>query len=334
MTIFFCGIVPLVLCMAIDIWTDGENTHKYNLAHVGLIVGSLLIFLVGNVFHGHYWSGSSKMDNLLTKMENYAINFRACIAGIFQVFGALTSQDVPAFSGWGIIYCLKIGFVFLLLAVFFCNIVLLFKKTKKLSIKKYIAFLFLFTFVLFLVVECRYPGNMHMEYRYFLIGAVPLVVLLGMQMETWAENWKVFQQRAAFACLFAVLAVLMAGNTKNVYDNWDRSTYAVELCDYFNNMDVESIFFMNDEASAKICKGIDMNHKYAAFDTGTQTLVYSICSYEQATSGSFYGNKNILAVIVGNKLEDMLPEEIASQYEKIDTVRWYDLYYSDHVYFP
>ena len=334
MAVFVCGILPLAVCMALDIWTDGGNARKYTWGHLGLLAGTLIVSFAGSALHSYYWTGVSAENNLLTKTENYAVNFRACVAGVFQVFGALTSQDIRAFSVWGIVYCLKMAFVVSLLVVLFCNITLLFKKTEKISIKKYLTFLFVFIFALFVVVECRFPGNTRMEYRYFLIGAVPLILLLGMQMETWARNWKAFQQRTAYVCLFIALAVLLAGNTKNVYDHWDRSTYAVELCDYFNTLDIESVFFINDDTTAKICKGIDMDHKYGAYDTGTQSFVWSMCSYSQSMSGAFYGRKNVMAVITGNHLEDLFPAEIASRYEWIGTIRWYDIYYSDEVYFP
>lgn len=330
-----CGIFPSIACMILDIWIDGKKPQKYNKGHLGLIVGSFIIFVLGYLIHKNLYPESmSRTDMKLTIVENYAINFRACVSGIFQVFGALVSEEIPAMSPWGIIYCLKMGLVVLFLIAFIFNVKALFDKTHKLDIKKYLTVLFLFNFLLLLVADSRYPGNMHTEYRYFLIGAVPLVLLFGIQLSEWGKKWNFFQQISLNICVFFALLLVMAGNNKGIVDAWDRTTYAVEVCDYFNTLDIESAFFVNDPDTAKICKGIDQNHKYGAYMSDSQTLDLSICSYKQSTSGAFYGSKNVLAVINWYQLEEVIPEDIAVHYEKIGTVRWYDIYYSDEVYFP
>lgn len=332
--VMLCGIFPIILCMGLDIWTDGTKTHKYNKYHLGLLAGSFLTFIFGYILHKIYYTGVSRTGMQLTKFENYDINFRACLAGIFQVFGALTSDDIPAFSPWGIIYCLKMGLVVLFIVALIYNIRLLFGKTNKFDISKYLTLLFLFNFVVLLVADSRYPGNLHTEYRYFLIGAVPLILLTGIRISDWIKRYNFFQQQTAAAFMFIALMLIMVGNNKQVVDKWDRTTYAVELCDYFNTLDVESVFFVNDRDTAIICKGIDRNHKYAAYMTETQSINLSICSYYSSQSGSFYGDSNVLAVIENNNLNELIPEEIAAHYEKIGKIRWYDIYYSDRVYFP
>lgn len=329
-----CGVCPLVLYMLLDIWVNGCRTGKYRKAHLGLIAVTFVIFAAGYLLHTRYYTGVSRTHMLLTKTENYAINLRACVAGIFQVFGALTSEDIEALSPWGIVYCLKIGFVMLVLAVLLYHTVRIFRKNDALDVSKYMAIVFLFNFLLLVVTDCRYTGNTHIEYRYYLIGAVPLLVLTGIQSEEWVDRCDPVRRKILTACIWLFLAVILAGNHKNVADKWDRTTYAVEFCDYVKNLDVESVIFINDSESAKICKGIDHDHKYGAYMTETQSFDLSICSYYQSASGAFYGNKNILAVIEGNDLAALLPAEIAAHYEKIGSVRWFDIYYSDQVYFP
>ena len=125
-----------------------------------------------------------------------------------------------------------------------------------------------------------------------LIGVVPLILLLGIQLSEWRKVWNEFQYRTIGVCLILALVVLLAGNNGNVIRSWDRTTYAVELCDYFNTLDIDSVFFVDDPDTSIICKGIDSNHKYGAFITETQTLHQSFCSYKESTSGSFYEDNN------------------------------------------
>lgn len=66
----------------------------------------------------------------------------------------------------------------------------------------------------------------------------------------------------------------------------------------------------------------------------TQSLELSICSYYESEYGSFYGGKNALAVFIYTVPEDYMPEEIASHYRKVGTVRWFEIYVGDEVLFP
>ncbi|MCH5274574.1 MAG: hypothetical protein J1E65_01950 [Lachnospiraceae bacterium] len=330
-----CGILPIIACMILDIWADGEKTKKYNKGHLGLIAGSFIIFLFGYILHRNIFPMGTRTNLLLTKIEDYATGFRACIAGLFQLFGAVTSEDIKAMSPRGIVYGLKLGLVILLLSTFIYNIKSIFSKTDSLNLKKFLSILFLFNFILLLAADSRYSSsNTWMEYRYYIVGIVPLILLLGIQFSEWEAKWNFFQQITLKICAFLVLTILLIGNNKNVVDRWDRTTYAVELCDYFNTLDIESVFFIDDRDTSYICKGIDENHKYGAFMSETQSLDLSMCSYNQSASGSFYGNRNVLAVIVGNELADLIPAEIAVNYEYIGTVRWFNIYFSDEVYFP
>lgn len=330
-----CGILPIIVCMILDIWTDGEKTQKYNKGHLGLIAGSFIVFLFGYILHNDIIPSGARTNLQLTKVENYAVCFRACIAGLFQLFGAITSEGIQAMSPWGIVYCLKMGLVVLLLGIFTYNMKSIFSKTVRLDLKKYLTILFLFNFLLLLVADGRYaPSNTWMEYRYYIIGVVPLILLLGIQLSEWETKWNLFQQITLKICVLLVVSIVLIGNNKSIIDRWDRTTYAVELCDYFNTLDIESVFFIDDPDTSYICKGIDHNHKFGAFMSDSQLLDLSICSYNQSASGAFYGNRNVVAVIYWNELEDLVPAEIAANYEYIGTVRWFDIYYSDEVYFP
>lgn len=178
----FCGILPIIACMILDIWVDGKNIQKYNKGHLALIAGSFMIFILGYILYNDFYTGVTRTGMSLTKIENYAVNFRACIAGIFQVLGAVTSEEVQAMSPWGIVYCLKMGLVALIIIVFICNMRTLFCKTEELNIKKYLSLIFLFNFLLLLVADSRFSDNTHIEYRYYIIGVVPLILLFGIQL--------------------------------------------------------------------------------------------------------------------------------------------------------
>lgn len=332
--VMLCGIVPLIGCIMLDIWKAGTWAGRYQRKQAGLIIGSFIIFGAGFLLYRKSYGLVSRNAMALTKIENYAINFRACVRGIFDVFGATISDDIKVLSPMGIWYCLKMGLVVLLVAVWLYRVILLFQKREKPEIRDFLTVLPLFNFLVLLVADSRYTTNPNIEYRYYLIGAIPLLLLLGIQLDEWEKKWSKFQQVTFTAMLAGALLILIVGNNKDVINKWDRTSYAVELCDYFNTLDVESVFFVNDPDTAHICKGIDKNHKFGTFMSDTQSLELSICSYYESEHGSFYGDKNALAVFIYTVPEDYMPEEIASHYTKVGTVRWFEIYVSDQVLFP
>ena len=330
---FIVGLLPIFITVGFDIWIDSGWKGKYNLRHLVVGVTSIIVTIVGQLAHSYLYNGTSRMNMKITKLENQAVNLRACFAGVFQLFGAFTSEDINAFSTKGIYYCVKILMVCTLLITCIYNFKACIKKSSIIDIRKMFSISFIYVFSMLVLVDCRYPGNFRIEYRYLLVGVIPLILLLGMQLSIQENTWTKLQRIVVKTICSIVLLILVMGNNISVNKHWDRTTYAVELCDYFNSIDIDSVFFVDDPDTSIICKGLDKNHKYGAYITESNSLYYGICSYIDSQYGWWYGNKNILAVIEGNNIEDVVPDDIALHYRKIGHIRWYDLYYSDNVYF-
>lgn len=330
-----CGIVPLFGCMLWKVWRAGGWKGIYNWKQTALFLACILVFAAGYLLHCRFYGLASRTTMNLTRIENYAINFRACVRGIFDLFGATVSDEIKALSIRGVWYCLKMGFVAILVGNWLLHLKTWFGEGYRGDVKDFLAALPLFNFLVLLLADSRYTTNPHIEYRYYLIGAIPLILLLGIRLDEWERKiCHVLSKRIFHIAVWSALLFLMVGNNKSVLDQWDRTSYAVELCDYFNTLDIESVFFVNDPNTSNICKGIDGNHKYGTFLSETQRLDLSICSYLESASGSFYGAKNALAVFVHTVPADYMPEEIASHYRRVGTVQWFDIYVSDQVWFP
>jgi hypothetical protein len=356
--VLLCGILPVFLGAALQIWKQGgPKPGQCGRKNLSLLTAMILTAAAGYAMHQHYYGLASRTDMKLTKLDNLAVNFRGCIAGLFQVFGAVPSDDIKAMSPQGILYCLRIGAVILLLLAFAAGLKRLFRTDaaeekdpeddgraevvrdyKKATgfIISCLTILFLFNFLIVLVSDTRYSGNTNIEYRYLLIGMVPLIPLLGIILQEKSRAWNPFQSRCVFAVLFLAAAMLIAGSDRMVSKNWDRSGYAVELSDYFKTQDLESVFFIDDPDTMDFCRAIDGSHKYGWFNSADQKLELTFCSYNAAQYGNFFGNKNAIAVInlYGKQLSDHLPQEIAQHYTKTGSVEWFDIYTADQVYFP
>lgn len=337
--VVMCGILPIFVWMILEMFLEGSPEFVLKKRVCGLWFATILTFGVGYLFYKKYYTGISRTNMNLTNMGDFADNFKACIRGIYELLGAITIKDVPVLSSEGIVLCVKMIMVTAFLAALFFNYFKFSNKDKEqkkagMCLKNYLAFIFVWTFMVIFIADMRFTGNNYTEYRYFTIGVVPLIILFGIQLNCLKNNFNDFQKKAAYVILFLSCVIVAYGNHNNVVQKWDRSTYAVEFTEYVDTLGVESVIFLVDGDSQSICRGIDNVHKYGCFKPETQTLYMPICSYYDSVYGSYYGGKHALAAIEGTDLFQCMPAEIASQYVKVDKFKWFDIYISEVMLFP
>lgn len=339
--IVLCGIIPIFVWMILEVFFHGSPEFLLKKRVWGVWIATGVTFVTGYILHKKIYTGLSRTNMSLTNMGDFADNFDACVRGIFELMGAIVVEDVPVMSVRGIILCVKMVMVAAFLVALFFNYIKFDngdkgQKTKNagLYLKNYLAFLFVWMFMVMFIADMRFPGNPHTEYRYFTVGIIPLMMLFGMQLNALNKVFNEFQRKMAYIVLLIACVIVVGGNHKNVLDNWDRSTYAVEFTEYVATLDVESVIFLGDGDSQSMCRGIDNTHKYGCFNPATQTLHVPICSYWDSAHGAYYGQRHALAAIEGTDLYQCLPAEIADHYVKVDKFKWFDIYISEVMLFP
>lgn len=337
--VVLCGIIPIFVWMILEMFFHGSPEFVLKKKVWCVWIASGVTFVAGYLLHDKVYTATSRTNMNLTNMGDFADNFDACVRGIFELMGAIVVKDVPVLSARGIVLCVKMVLVAAFLVALLFNY---FKfdngdKEQRISglyLKNYLSFMFVWVFMVMFIADMRFPGNPHTEYRYFVIGMIPLIMLFGIQLNSLNKVFSEFQKKVAYIVLLMVCLIVVGGNHKNVLDRWDRSTYAVEFTEYVETLDVESVIFLADPDSAVMCKGIDNEHKYGTYMPATQSLNLTICSYYDSAYGHFYDDRHILAVIEGNDLYQCMPAEIASQYVKVDKFKWFDIYFSEVMMFP
>lgn len=337
--VVLCGIIPIFVWMILEMFFHGSPEFMLKKRVWGVWIATGVTFVTGYLFHKKVYTATSRANMNLTNMGDFADNFEACVRGIFELMGAIVIQDVPVLSVRGIVLCVKMVLVAAFLIVLFFNYIKFDngdkgEKTQDMCLKNYLAFLFVWIFMVMFIADMRFPGNPHTEYRYLLIGMIPLIMLFGMQLNTLNKIFNEFQKKVAYIVMLVVCIIVIGGNHQNVLDKWDRSTYAVEFTEYIDTLGVESVIFLGDADSQSMCRGIDNNHKYGCFKPDTQTLNVPICSYLDSAHGFYYGERHALAAIEGTDLYQCMPAEIASQYVKVDKFKWFDIYISEVMLFP
>ncbi|MBD5454671.1 MAG: hypothetical protein HDR30_10215 [Lachnospiraceae bacterium] len=326
--VMFCGILPLLLYTGFD-FLYHQEIKKYSKYHLSICIISFAAFLSGSLMGK--MSGIAARGNILclTKSENWQLNLHAILLGFFQALDCIPTQDIAVMSADGIIYLVKILLLSLLLIACICQLKYLFSPTADVNAERLLAILFPWNLLIMFFIDTRYsPANLTMEYRYYFIALVPLMLLLPMQIEKWIQH----SSRIFHACISALtvisLLLLMIGCDKNIWKNREISQYADDICDYINSLEMEtdSVFFIPDEETPEICRLLDPAHTYCGYNADAGLVIYDY--YQSYIDRSSHGNHNLILVYEWETPDMYLPSYISSHYEKVGTVRWYDVYYS------
>lgn len=322
-----CGILPIFIgTFYADLCNGRAALIKKKTALMGY---TMLVFVLGYVCYEHLYPMQSKYNLNITLVADFFTNFRANFLGFFQIFGAIPTSQISGMSLDGIILCMKFLFCILLLFCMGKGIKRLdFTKEQNEWLTEIICIVLMNIFIL-MIYDTRY-GSETMQYRYYIIMVVPLLLVLGYQLQKWEERMNRPQKITLNGVLFLCLLLMLYGNNKLIFDNLHSNDYALEFCEYFDSMDVESVIFVNDPVTAALCRGIDNTKKYGSYSSEEQKFYTQICTYQAASSGSYYGNEHVLAIVKDTALTEYFSEDIAREYQKVGTVRWMDIYYCNH----
>ena len=326
--VMFCGLLPLLLYTGFDFLYHRE-IRKYSRYH--LIIGAISFAAFAAGCLSGNLSGIVARGSLLflTKPENWQLNLNAVILGLFQTLDTIPTQDISAVSADGILYLIRILLLFLLASACISQMRVLFRPENTVSAERLLSLLLPWNLLIVLFIDTRYSaGNLTMEYRYYLIAFIPLMLLLPMQIEKWIHH----ADRLFHSCVSVLIAVclllLTVGSDRRILENRESSLYANDICDYIDSLaqEVESVFFLPDEKTPEICRLLDPSRTYCGYNANDGLVVYDY--YQSYIDRSSHGDHNLILVYDWETPDLYLPAYISSQYEKIGHVRWFDVYYA------
>lgn len=333
--VVLCGLLPITGTAMLDYLLDGGNQKckKYNLYHLILFVVSALVSAIGYI--GNVVTGTMARGNnmFLVQADNFVLNLQTCVKGIFQLLGAFPEETIDVITFKGIAILIKIGLVVLLLAVFLIRARKLFRTGNEMNIRKYLMTLFLVNLLILVFCDTRYNvANTTMEYRYYMIGIIPLMLLLAIQLSDWDEQWNRLSRTVVYTLAIIALAIVTKESIRNTVDLLGEHEYVHEVVDYLSTLDATSVTYVLDEETAKCSRLIDQadggtERNYAFFDPDSGK-VSTFDYYEDVFDRTYYGDNNLIVVIQGTNLVNVLPTYIANSYSYVGTVRWFDVYQS------
>jgi len=296
----YVAMVGLLPIFAVYVIYKLQRYEKIPKVYYLVAITSVVAVLIGLILNNVIMDGA--VGNRMTLCSIYDIlnNVTSCFFGIFELFGgAAYSADVSVLSLKGISIILKIGFT---LVVLVCAFIGLMKVIKKKSDLRSVLLLAVFGWNMFVlcITNTSYGASTY-EYRYHLVGMIPLLFIAGELLVEFLEYHK------GVTCLIfstiGVGAVLMLNvvSFKEVYTAEDSYADLKELTAYVEELDVEYAYLYNESSEAEICRLLSQDDTTWLYVTpGGLTLVYDY--YEKYVEMPVVADNAVL--IVNNSIAD------------------------------
>lgn len=310
-----CGLAPVLALWCLG-WLKNKNkADPYRLACLGGSVAATLLGMGLQKALGVQTTASSMNLNSLETLRDNAAN---CIIGFFRLFGAVPDAATPVFSTEGISCLLRMGLAGGVLAVclWFTVKALGGSLPRELAPAGYMAAIFWWNLGVLLLTDTRY-GDPYFEYRYHLMGAVPLLVLAAVAAPTLVRQPVRLRRAGVAAGTLGMAALVLAVDAGAVGSIWkEDGSFGVnakerELCGIINTMDVEDVLIAGESSIAEVCGALDPTRRYmmlmdmgeggwmmGTWDgrlTDTDGISYDspaaiVCSHETFETGSLEGS--------------------------------------------
>ena len=181
-----------------------------------------------------------------------------------------------------------------------------------------------------LLTDTRY-GDPLFEYRYHLMGAVPLLILLAITLGRLPAT--LVRLPARLLAAGAVLAVVVLADAGAVGAIWQPdgtvgvTTPQRQLVDALDESGIEAddVFVDYEAGGAEICAALDGRRRYVILESGCETTIVYDGPRGDADASS-YGAPSVLALKAGQPLSERAPAWLAAQYQYLARAGGYDLY--------
>lgn len=262
-----CGIFPICLAWGVYIISQKKKIHTQKLCFV---LFSLAIYLVGLVCQARLQINAKGNSMTLCSLSGIKDNVQSVFWGIFELFKAVAYQEnVKVLSYMGVGIVIRIIFTVALLIGVFC----IFKDLNKyISLVSILCFsVFVWNLFILCICETRYGAIEGSEYRYHLIGIIPIFVALAVYIKREIVINKYFKM------IFFLF--LLAVNLITMKDDLEYEPYKVaglqDICDYIElEPSIQTVYFLNDTDNAEVCRLLNKGgHTYLTVKEDGTVLV-------------------------------------------------------------
>lgn len=325
--VMLCGLIPVfAVYIGYKFWR-WERVPWHILVFMAITV---ILALIGWRANDVIMGGARGNSMSFCSIYELLANVTSCFFGMFELFGGATQiTGLPILSVAGIQILAKCSLVLVMLISAVATLVKwrdsFSKKTEKEQLRPFLLVsVFLWNLFILLVTNTR-GGSSTYEYRYHLIGMLPLMCAMTIFVIRSIRKFPRKQQQVCLYCggLLAV-SFLCLVSYKDLYSREEQNGPLKEFCEYVKDFDVDYIYLLEGSNDVDMCRVIDETSTYICLlDTG-QTWAYDY--YKQYVDGPVQTENVIVAVNVEKYQFGNTFEYAGHKLQKFDSVAKWDLY--------
>ncbi len=301
--LFFCSLSSGVYVMASGVAPVLVAYAGYKFAcwtkvpKPALTVGGLTVvaFLAGYGLNEAYMSGALGNQMIMCPSSYLPMNSLKTFVGTFEIFGGLKNTlDLSVLSVDGILTLAKLGLVvvFWICAICMCKWIL----GKKADLRGILLVSIFAWNYMVLLLTYNVAASPTSEYRYHLVGVVPLVCVAVLVLLHFLERLTDKQRRLLIPLCVLLLVVIMAGSFRDVFKVGEQNAAQKEISSYFaqQHLGADYIYFYDASSDAEICRLLDDSNEYLHVE---QNGLTGVCDYySMYNQAPIYPDNSIMVV--------------------------------------
>lgn len=315
-----CGLVPVFVVYLAYKFLKWERVPSLVFVLIGL---SALCTYFGMRVNELLMGGTRANKMVFCGVYDMLANISSCFFGLFELVGGATIESNAAiFSVDGIIMLAK---CVLMVAFLICSVYAFIKCMKKKGDLRLMLLLSVLVWNYFILnVSNAKSGSATYNYRYHLIGVIPLMCVAVIVMVQWFRRLSNVQQKWLFLCGFTAFFVFQSLVFREVFIRGEQNKSLKDFVAYVDDMNLETVYILYRSNDVEICRLLSEDCLYLEVNGEGLTWVFDYYSrYEYAP---VWTEDAIVAVhITSDPIDTLwLGEHMIVQF---DTIGDWTLYY-------
>lgn len=316
-----CGLIPVLVIYLVYKFLKWERIPTL----VFVLIGCSFLCILGGLKVNKLIMNGTRADSMVfcsvfTMQENVS----SCFFGLFELIGGNTTDlNTVIFSVDGIIMLAKCC---LMVVFLICGAYALVKCAKKRGDLRIMLLLSVFVWNYFILnVSNTRAGSSTYEYRYHLIGMLPLMCVAVIIIVQWFRSLSHIQQKWLFLCVFMAFFVFQGLVFREVFIRGEQNSSLKELVAYMDDTDLDTVYMYYGSNDADICRLLDEDCLY--LHVGNEALTWAFDYYSKYEDAQLWTENAIVAVFDPNNDMDDSIELGGHLLVRFDNVGDRSLYY-------
>lgn len=315
-----CGLAPVMMVYLAYKFLKWERVPSLVFVLMGL---SALCTFLGMRANAIIMGGTRANNMAFCSVYEMLENVSSCFFGLFELVGGGTTEvDAAVFSVDGIIMLLK---CVLMITFLMCGAYTFVKCIKRRANLRLILLLSVFVWNYFILnVSNAKGGASTCDYRYHLIGVIPLICIASVVMVQWFHGLSNVQQKWLFLCGFIAFLVFQGLLFREAFIRRTQNDGLKDLVAYVDDTDLETVYMLHRSNDSEICRLLSEDCLYLEVNSEGLTWVFDY--YNEYEYAPVWTENAIVAVHVTSGPIDTLwlGDHVIVQF---DTVGDWTLYY-------